>query len=202
MKILVSPQDEQILESHTWSIDSKGYPTTGINYKTVRLHRLILGPCLPGFETDHFNGNKLDNRRENISIVPASQNRRNHKPKIKGNTSGINAVYFSKHTGKWAAQITIKHKTIHLGLFSDKRLAGLNRAEAEVKYWGVFVQACSWCGVVISRNFKIAPALSHGICPDCEAEIEIQMNNNKPAEDKPAGIPMRNMRDLDRLMGW
>ena len=44
---------------------------------------------------------------------------------------------------------------------------------------------CAWCGKDLGENAPLDnPIISHGICPDCEAEIEIQMNNNKPAEEK------------------
>lgn len=47
--------------------------TTGINGQSVSMHRLI-NQTPPGMETDHINGNGLDNRKANLRSVTSSQN--------------------------------------------------------------------------------------------------------------------------------
>lgn len=64
---------------HRWSVDSKGYGRTygRVNYKTwaQALHRFLLDPPAD-MEIDHINGNRLDNRRENLRIVTRQENMR------------------------------------------------------------------------------------------------------------------------------
>ena len=43
----------------------------------------------------------------------------------------------------------------------------------EEKIWdkperAAFVTICSWCGKLISKRYDVPPAVSHGICKDCE----------------------------------
>lgn len=55
----------------------------------------------------------------------------------KNNTSGIKGVSYHKKAEKWRAQIRVKGKNYHLGLYSDIRDAeqARLRAEKEVKKW-------------------------------------------------------------------
>lgn len=53
-----------------------------MNGVIVYMHRLIAGTPA-GKETDHINGNGLDNRRANLRVATASQNSANtRKPRI------------------------------------------------------------------------------------------------------------------------
>ena len=59
-----------------WSIGKQGYVSTGGRtfYKSWRisLHRFLLGDS--ELSVDHVNGNKLDNRRCNLELVPIAEN--------------------------------------------------------------------------------------------------------------------------------
>lgn len=121
--------------SHTHIIHGSnsgvGYLSMKFNNKTMLVHRAIWiwhnGEIPKGFEIDHINGNRKDNRIENLRIVTHQQNQTN-MTKAKG-------VYYNQKLNKWYAQIITKngiHK--HLGLYEtiiDARASYL-KAKREV----------------------------------------------------------------------
>jgi hypothetical protein len=87
-------------------------------YKTITLymHREILNTDL---EVDHINGNKLDNRKENLRPANRVQQTQNKTSHI-GSSSKYAGVHIHKLTGKWRAQIKIGDKVKSLGLFGTQ----------------------------------------------------------------------------------
>jgi hypothetical protein len=83
--------------------------------RRVYLHRLITD-AKDGAMVDHINGNKLDNRRENLRLVNTSINEQNKKPYGESNLKG---VHFNKYAGKWQSKITKDGKQGHLGYFDS-----------------------------------------------------------------------------------
>lgn len=67
--IIVSKQDFDELSRHTWFLNN-GYP---FNKKLGYMHRLITNTPA-GFVTDHKNGIRTDNQRENLRVATRSQN--------------------------------------------------------------------------------------------------------------------------------
>ena len=53
---------------------------------------------------DHINGNRNDNRFDNLRLATDSQNIRNQK-KRKTNTSGFKGVGWSKQNKKWRSRL-------------------------------------------------------------------------------------------------
>ena len=105
---------------YKWYEDTCGYAVrytrkNGI-FSTIRIHREIMG--LPYKKdkliVDHINGNKLDNRRENLRICTQSFNCQNRRKKEQG-------VNYHKASGKWQARITKDGKTYQIGLFKLKK---------------------------------------------------------------------------------
>lgn len=65
----------------TASVDSVGYPSValrGENHLRIRVHRLVLatfvGPLPKGMVTRHLNGNREDNRLENLAYGTFAEN--------------------------------------------------------------------------------------------------------------------------------
>lgn len=92
-----------------------------------------------GTHVDHRNGDKLDNRRENLRVTTPVLNQVNRHRLNKNNTSGVRGVAFVAQWGKWRAQITAHRRTIHLGLFLTQEEAITARKAAELRYRG---EAC------------------------------------------------------------
>lgn len=75
-------------------------------------------------QTDHINGNGLDNRRCNLRPATHQQNAGNRRIPS-NNTSGYKGVYRTRSTGKWFARIVVNDENVHLGTFDDKVDAAL-----------------------------------------------------------------------------
>ncbi len=119
-----------------WWINSYGYAVhqkciAGKKINTY-LHHLVL-PVKTGFDVDHINRNKLDNRKENLRYVTRAQNIYNMSEK-KNNTSGKRGVSWDKQHKKWRAYIGGSKSRKELGLYSSKIKAIQIRKIAEENY--------------------------------------------------------------------
>ena len=102
------------------------------------MHRVIL-KTPKGMDTDHRNGDGLDNRRCNLRICTKSQNSINRKMQS-NNTSGYRGVYWHKRDKKWLAHIKIDGKKINFGYCSTKEQAAEAYNEAAKKHYGEFAR--------------------------------------------------------------
>ena len=84
--------------------------------KIIYLHRVI-NNTPADMETDHINGDGLDNRKDNLRSVSKRENAQNkHAPK----TSRFPGVLWHKGKQRWRAQIRINGKTKYLGHFKNE----------------------------------------------------------------------------------
>ena len=83
--------------------------------RAVLMHRVI-GRTPDGFDTDHRDGNGLDNRKANLRTATEAQNSQNARISTR-NTSGARGVSWYKKRAKWQAQITAHGKHTFLGYF-------------------------------------------------------------------------------------
>ena len=123
---LLSTVDDGLL-GHRWYLDDNGYMTRNTPKSGKRrrgkmtMHRQILDAPF-GMLVDHINGNRLDNRRENLRLCNITESAWNCSGNAKS-TSRYKGVCWNKHSGKWQAAIRVKPRLIYLGLFESEKEA-------------------------------------------------------------------------------
>ena len=120
-------------------INKDGYVIVGLDGKKQMAHRIVF--CMqygymPEF-IDHINGDKTDNRIENLRECTRAENAKNAKLR-KGSFSGLKNVRWRKAENKWCVSMRIHGKEKHLGYYHDIELADLVATEARDKYFGKF----------------------------------------------------------------
>ena len=103
----------------------------------VKMHKMILPNVA---EVDHRDHNGLNNRRKNLRPSTRSQNMANTlKRTARRYTSRFKGVNWKKRSQRWAAEITVNYKHIHLGnSFKNEIDAARAYDAAAVKYFGEF----------------------------------------------------------------
>ena len=122
----------------TGTHDTKGYGLVSYDGKQWKAHRLafvLMGEQLPDY-VDHVNGDRSDNRWENLRPATMTENNRNAKMR-RDNSTGVKGVTRDKN-GKYRCQIQVNGKCKTLGRFDDLELAQLVVEEARSKYHGNF----------------------------------------------------------------
>lgn len=114
------------------SAHSEGYLTLCVGYKNMYAHRiawlLVYGSMpQPGFEIDHIDGNRANNRICNLRIVSRSQNNQNRANMV--------GVKWNKINRNWRATIAVNGKRHEIGSFCSFVDAARARADAERLYF-------------------------------------------------------------------
>ena len=161
--MLIDDEDLPLLECISVHLDKDGYAVTNIRANQLRkineitelniepkyakgtnrvevftrIHRLLLGATNPKMQVDHINGNKLDNRKENLRLATNQQNQHN-VGKRKNNTSGYKGVSWYRKRKKWKAAIKHNKKSIHLGYYDTPEEASRAYDKAAVEFFGEF----------------------------------------------------------------
>jgi hypothetical protein len=141
---IVDDKDFDFLNQWKWHYSTGGYACrvekeTGKSHeerlsKNIIMHRLLVDTPRE-MDTDHINGNKLDNRRENLRVCTRSQNLAN-RPATVINKSGFKGVV--PHKGKYEAGIRKEGKRIYLGIYNTPQEAALAYNDAAPRYFGEF----------------------------------------------------------------
>lgn len=118
------------------TITKNGYVSIGANGIKAYAHRIVWfihhGEIPKGFDIDHINHDRADNRIENLRLVSRSENLKN-KGKVLS-SSGEMGVYWSNAAGKWEASLTVNGKKKYLGLFETIDDARMARVKADGVY--------------------------------------------------------------------
>jgi hypothetical protein len=137
---LVDDSDYDRVSAYKWSYSGHGYAhrviSTGGKQQHIYMHRFILGSP-NGEDVDHRNGDRLDNRRENLRWCSHRDNIRNHA-KQKNNTSGYIGV--SRTNGGWRAYCGSRGLVKHLGSYDTPEGAAIARDKEALKVFGTFAK--------------------------------------------------------------
>lgn len=115
---------------------SQGYrhiSIDGVSYKAHHLVWLWFNGKLPTHQIDHINGNRLDNRIENLRDVPQRLNTWNLQSAKKNSKSGILGVDWKASHKKWRAQIRIDGRKVQIGLYDTAEDAAAAYISAKQK---------------------------------------------------------------------
>ena len=117
------------------SLKPTGYIVVEVNNKNMMAHRLIWMYHYGKADQfiDHIDGNKSNNKIENLRLATKSENCLNKKITTL-NKTGCKGVRFRKDTGKYEARISYNKNRIILGSFDNLELADLVAKEARDKY--------------------------------------------------------------------
>lgn len=136
---LVDDGDFEWLNQWKWCCSGDGYAKRlDVGRKTILMHRII-AETPAGMDTDHINGDTLDNRRENLRVCSHHQNTQNRGIN-RNNVSGKKGVYWRKDMEKWRVVIKVNYQPIHVGYFDDLEEASRAYDEAAKKYRGEFAR--------------------------------------------------------------
>jgi hypothetical protein len=117
--------------------NKKGYVAITLNYKQYLCHRIIFW-MFHGYmpsSIDHINGDGTDNRIENIRPCTRSQNSANRSSWSNTGYKGV-----KKNNKKYAAQIIVNKKYLHLGTYATPEEAAKVYDKAALQYFGEFAR--------------------------------------------------------------
>ncbi len=126
-----------------------GCITKSTGYRVIRIddllyfaHRLIYalhhGVCPSDLQIDHIDGNKPNNRVENLRLATSAENSQNVGKRC-NNTSGFTGICWHKHHQKFRASIKINSRDKHLGYFTTAEEAAEAYSTAAIALHGDFV---------------------------------------------------------------
>lgn len=122
-------EDSDIVGLFKWYKNPAGHifspPTRVKGSKCITIHGLIMmrpADCI----VDHINGNKLDNRKENLRYCSHSENQKNVKKKVRHgkSTSKYKGVSWSNR-GYWQVVVRVDGKLKFIGKYTTEQDAAL-----------------------------------------------------------------------------
>jgi hypothetical protein len=140
-KKVAHPNKQYLVGQEAGSIHQTGYRHVTWLGKVHKVHRLIFlleyGYLPP--EVDHINGDRQDNRLENLRPATRSENQCN-RGALASNTSGYPGVTWHKASKAWVVRVMKNGKTVVQQYCKDLELAGLVATEARSLYHGAYAK--------------------------------------------------------------
>lgn len=122
----VRPSARTFVGDLAGNLTAGGYREVKFRRKSYLAHRLawlyVYG-VWPLETIDHINGNRLDNRIENLRDVTLSQNCQNKHRAKRTSRTGLRGVSVTDKRSKFRAAITVAGKTKNLGSFDSPEKA-------------------------------------------------------------------------------
>lgn len=117
---------------------ANGYMSMMVNQKSFRVHRVVFylsyGIWPGDLHVDHINGDRLDNRPENLRLLTASQNSRSYRSISSSASSKYRGVSWSKRLKKFGSSIKVYDKSYNLGYFTEEMEAALAYNNAAIGF--------------------------------------------------------------------
>ena len=123
------------------SISRHGYRRMMFNYKEYNICRIIFylhHKIWPEY-VDHINGDKLDDRIENLRAADRYQNQANTSRRV-NNKTGYKGVIEDKRTGKFMAKLMNKNKLYSLGSYNTAEEAAMAYDKKAIELQGEFAR--------------------------------------------------------------
>ena len=140
--VLVDIENYEELNQWKWFLRN-GYATRrkNIDGKTreIFMHRIVANTP-DGLETDHKNGDRLDNRKENLRFATRKQNAQNMRPPLKcrNRYKGVRKYTPGDSGVAWVAKIKVDKVVIALGSYTREEDAAWAYNQAATKHFGEF----------------------------------------------------------------
>lgn len=133
---LIDDEDFEKLNEFNWYFRKEGYAVSNTKHL---MHRLVMN-APKGYQVDHINLNKLDNRKSNLRLANASTNKANDGLRA-NNTSGYKGVQCMRGRKKpWMSRIKVNYKNIYLGYYYTPEEAARAYNEAAYIYFGEYAR--------------------------------------------------------------
>lgn len=135
---IVDAADADFVNQWRWSLSSEGYAyrngaEIGGRRRQYKLHRELLGLAYgDGFDGDHIDLDRLNNRRNNLRVLPKGANQQNHSSH-QGSSSLYRGVSWHKASASWTARVKVAGKNYHLGCFTNEHEAARASSEARAR---------------------------------------------------------------------
>lgn len=147
---IIDPEDWEMVSRFPWwasRVKKASFPWYALT--TIGRHSIPLHMLLTRFpETDHINGNGLDNRRINLRQAQHGLNIANQEKRRPLSTSRFKGVGWDKSRDRWMAKIMVNQKNIFLGRFTDEIEAAKAYDVAAIKHFGEFARTNRQIGLL------------------------------------------------------
>lgn len=142
---------DPVTGNFTWAVSAPGIaagkPAGSVSvygYRVIRLAQKQIRACRlawflshgdwPSGEIDHINGNRLDDRLENLRVVDRAGNSQNKGGAQANNRScGLLGVTWNKQHKRWQAKIMANKVRHHVGYFDNPDVAHAAYMAAKVR---------------------------------------------------------------------
>ncbi len=118
-------------------LNKAGYFSIKVKRKTYLAHRLawiyMRGDIPTGFDIDHINMQRSDNRIFNLRLATRSQNMQNAYKAQSNNKTKLRGVSFDARSNRYRARIKYQGKQITIGWFTNADEASLAYLNAKRK---------------------------------------------------------------------
>lgn len=138
LETLVDEVDYYRFKDFSWCLRGE-YIVLNEKRGIKRLHRLIMGAEV-GEVIDHKNGNKLDNRRNNLRKCTHQQNLWNSVISKSKKSSKYRGVFFRKDRNRFITRVILNNKIYRLGSFKNEIDAAIVYDSFAIKNYGEFAK--------------------------------------------------------------